>query len=238
MTALTLNSDHLRGDMFNFTPLKTLWASFARPQDYYAAAQTPDWKSSFTPAARLFIALTAIITTLGLLKIFQIETYFHGGVYVGNFSGETRFEPSLISSMDSLFSTAKFSILLMSVSVVISTCLIAAIFPFWGRKLSFAVRQRFIFITMIPSLLLSVALFLFLFQSSPTPADMPKIALAMAPLPLIFCGVTAYRGAFKNMPAHSRLWRSAVLASMIYGCTILFPLITSAITGQVTGYTV
>ena len=150
--------DDFLEDLFglNIKGLKTLLTCFKSPQDYYRAAWSPDWQGKFTPSFRLWFTIIAITF------FFQFFWASPDSIYVedmAQFAEEilarrkasgTVIPEGLTAKMYAL-REVKWSLGLTPLFSALFLILLAIPYRVWGNTTPFIVRQRNIFITIIPS---------------------------------------------------------------------------------------
>lgn len=219
-TGTIVGFDSLLEDIFglNIKGLKSIWALFIRPDDYFRKAKLPEWDNAYTPSFRIWFGITAITTGLRFLWGGQnspmFQTYVEQITLVKeqlavstNSAGETidvsGFDPIAVTNI-----LMKWMFVLMPFCYMGLVALFAVIFKAWGEKLSYTVRLRYLFAIVISGnflILLSLPILLV------TPQEyMPVYSGVGMAIMLIFYIFTAYRGPYKIADAGSRLGLSIV----------------------------
>ncbi|MEP3889106.1 MAG: hypothetical protein ABJN69_01490 [Hellea sp.] len=204
----SVNYDALLNDVLglNLMGLKSLWIAFKNPKRYFHASSFLDWQNTFTPAFRLWFTLVAV-------------TFFFQFFWAGTSSSTLQMAISQIEANSTLpkgvsAETAareflKWSFGFLPLSLASCLFLLAAIYPFWGEKLNFAVRQRRLFIAVIPGTFLAIFSTVAL-GTAPLKFFLPLIILTYG-LSFILDALTAYRGAFEVDSKAGRLGRAVGL---------------------------
>jgi len=201
--------DALIGDIFglNIRGLKSLWISIKNPRAYYRSALSLDWQDKFTPAFRLWFTLIA------LTFFFQFFWAGANSATIENTMSQIDAStlPDGVSTRGAALEISKWSFGFLPFTFIFCLFVLAAIFPFWGEKTNFVVRQRKIFITIIPGTLLAIAMTL---SFGAIPAAYFWYFLTLSYAVTFFCdSITAYRGAYSGISRSGKLWRAISLAT-------------------------
>lgn len=214
----SINYDALLNDVFgvNLMGLKSLWVSFRNPKFYFKASSFLDWQNKLTPAFRLWFTLVAL-------------TFFFQFFWAGNSSSTLQMAisqleatpnlPEGVSAEIAAREYLKWSFGFLPFTLAACLFLLAAIFPFWGEKLNFAVRQRRLFITIIPGTFLAIFSTVAL-GTAPLTFFLPLIVLTYG-LSFFLDSLTAYRGAFIIRSKIGRLWRAVMLGFAVFLTSLL-----------------
>lgn len=215
-----ITSEEVLEDVFglNILGLKSLLACFRRPQDYYAAARDPQWTQAFTPAFRLWF------TGVALTLFFQFLWAGQNSALIENYTSQLESMGTLpddVSPKAAALEFARWSVGYLPFSLVFCLFVFAWAYRGWGKKMSFALRQRYVFISIIPSTYLLIPLMIVV--SLATTINTIIAMLGTYVVGACLDSLTSYRGAFSNNSKWGRLWRSILFA--------LCALLTSLIAG-------
>jgi hypothetical protein len=217
--------DSLLEDIFglNIKGLKSIWALFVRPVDYFRKAKLPEWDNAYTPSFRIWFGITAITTGLRFLwggeNSPMFQTYLEQITLVKeqlavstNRAGETidvsGFDPITVTNI-----LMKWIFVLMPFFFMGLVALFAVVFRSWGEKLSYTVRLRYLFAIVITGNFLTL-LSLPVLLVTPK-AYMPIYSGIGMLIMLIFYISTAYRGPYKINGAGSRLGMSIIVGTVM-----------------------
>lgn len=192
-----LPADALAEDLLglNLRGLRSVRVLWVHPRRYFAAAETLDWEGTYTPSIRLWLSFFALYS---FMKVWWI-----GGnagmidAYASGFANAGMVLPEHVTFEQVGREAALFAFGLAPVLQIISMVVLSLIYPFWGRKTSLALRQRFLFATIIPGAsLMPVFMTAMVFVPS---AWLTAYGIALAVVTLILDSQTAYRGAYGNL---------------------------------------
>ena len=220
--------DDAAQDLFglNIRGLKSIWALWVHPRRYFTAAQDPDWQKRFTPSIRLWLSLVALMSFLQFLWIGSDTPLVQ--IYAQGFKDGGAVPVEGMTHQDLGERAALWIYGITPVFQAIALIILALIYPFWGQKTSFALRQRYLFATIVPSATLMLSLLPAMGQMS---IEMvANFGFVIAVIAYITDFATSFRGAFAGKSTGGRLWRSALLA----GVMLLFNAVT-AILVQIAG---
>jgi hypothetical protein len=205
-----VSADDIVQDLFglNLRGLRSIWTLVVRPRHYFEAATYADWQGRFTPSVRLWLSLLAIFS---LLKVWFISADSPlVAAYADGFRA-ARVMPVEGETFESLGQAAAlWTFGLVPFLQFAAMFLIATIYPIWGEKTNFALRQRYLFGIVTPSA--TLGLFLVIAMVLVPPSLITAYAFAMAAVSFIVDTVTGARGVFGSRGAAGRLWRAALLA--------------------------
>lgn len=204
-----LRLDDFIEDVFglNIRGLKSVWVLFVRPRDYFEAALEPDWKDRFTPSIRLWLSIMAVM-------------FFFKFFWAGSQSATMTFTeqllqqqaealPAGLTAREAALRITKWYIAFLPFTSLIGYALLGLVWPFWGRKAGFTLRQRLVFAVIIPSTVLNVVFTLLMgLASMQSFLWIMTVAFSVS---LLADSLTAWRGAFAHLPVVQRLWRTAAL---------------------------
>lgn len=216
--AQRVSVDDVVQDLFglNLRGLRSIWTLIARPRRYFEAATYADWQGRYTPSVRLWLSLLAIFSLLKVWFISEdsplVAAYAHGfrAAGVTPIAGET-FES--IGQAAALWTFGLVPILQFA-----AMFLLAIVYPAWGEKTNFALRQRFLFGILTPSS--TLGLFLVVAMVLVPPSLITVYAFALAAVSFTVDTVTGARGAFASRGGWGRLWRAALLALVVAALNI------------------
>ena len=204
----------------NIRSAKTLWIIFKAPADYFKAATTPDWRQQYTPSMRLWIGLITVSVALQFFwakpngAFMQLlKECLMGGMKAGaesngksiNFEG-LNFDVLILNMM-------KTHTLILPFIFIFLMSFLALIYRAWGQKLSYVVRQRYIFAVIVPAtfiVLISTLLMTFLDSEIYKIISIIQIFVMIG---LYF--LTAYRGPYAHMEVGEKIGRSIFLSLSI-----------------------
>jgi hypothetical protein len=209
-------------DMFglNMRGLKTLKLSFTNPKVLYEAARSSDWEGKYTPSFRLWFSIIAFIFFLQFFWAnpegaitenitIQAEQFL---TQIKNSGGTI---PANVTAKIIATKYMKWYLWLAPIFSAIFLVCLAIPYRAWGKTTPFVIRQRNIFLTILPSTALS-----FIFIVANTFGGIEKIlaiSLFTSVLTAIIDLITAYRGAFPD----KSIWRSIALALAIQAANLI-----------------
>lgn len=204
----------------NIRSAKTLWITFKKPADYFKAATTPDWRQQYTPSMRLWVGLITVSVALQFFWAKPNGAFMQllkeglmGGMKAGaesngksiNFEG-LNFDVLILNMM-------KTHTLILPFIFIFLMSFLALIYRAWGQKLSYVVRQRYIFAVIVPAtfiVLISTLLMTFLDSEIYKIISIIQIFVMIG---LYF--LTAYRGPYAHMEVGEKIGRSIFLSLSI-----------------------
>jgi len=206
----------------NIRSAKTLWAMFKNPSDYFTAARTPDWRQRYTPSLRLWLGLMTIMVALQFIwarpdgSFMQaMKGAIEGGLNTGIESGSGRNIDLTGFDFDAvLISTMKLHTLIYPFIFVVAMSFLGLIYRAWGVRLSYVVRQRYIFAVIVPATVIGLISTIFMTFVSQDVYLMIGIAQTFLILALYF--LTAYRGPYAHMDGSEKIGRSIFLTICIF----------------------
>lgn len=206
----------------NIMGLKSLWQCFINPRAYFRASRYLDWQGKFTPSFRLWFTLVAI-------------TFFFQFFWAGSTSATLQVAisqleagaslPEGVTSKMAAKEFLRWSFGFLPFILAFCLFLLAACISFWGDRLSFAERQRRLFIIVIPSTFLSIFLTIAL-GVAPMEHFAPLLILTYAGA-FILDSLTAYRGAFEVPSAGGKIWRAMILGVLTLVTSLLAGLLSN-----------
>ena len=217
--ASDLSLDSIAEDLFglNIRGVKSIYTAWRRPRDYFAAAKSPDWHEKFTPSMRLWLSFFALFSAL---KFWWFGT--NEGM-IGAFA--TGFENAGLALTDGLtYRDVGAEAVLwvfgwIPILQIVSMIILAMLYRAWGERTTLALRQRYLFIVMIPSAsMMPVFLTIMLFVP-PSLISLYGVFLAFAAFIIDF--QTGYRGGFASASAKGRALRAGILAFVLVSINTL-----------------
>ena len=217
-------------DLFglNIRGLKTLKLSFTNPKVLYEAARSSDWEGKYTPSFRLWFSIIALIF---FLQFFwanpegaiaeNIVTQAEQILTQIKDSGGTI--PANVTAKIIATKYMKWYLWLAPIFSAIFLVFLALPYRVWGKPTPFVIRQRYIFLTILPSTALSL-----IFIVANTFGGVEKIlaiSLFTSVLTVMIDLITAYRGAFPD----KSIWRSIALALAIQAANLIGLIFAAAI---------
>ncbi|MEL7541208.1 MAG: hypothetical protein AAGJ51_09925, partial [Pseudomonadota bacterium] len=205
-----LSLDSIAEDLFglNLRGLRSILVAWRKPRDYFEAARTPDWKGKYTPSIRLWLSFFALFSALKFWW-FGTNAGMVGAFAIG-FEDAGLVLPDGLTYQDVGAEAVLWVFGWVPVLQIVSMVLLAMVYRAWGERTTLALRQRFLFAVMIPSVsLMPVFLTIMLF----VPTGMITaygVFLAIAAFSIDF--QAGYRGGFSNVSKTGRAWRAGVLA--------------------------
>ena len=208
-----LSYDSMAEDLFglNIRGLKSIFTAWTRPRAYFAAARTPEWSDKFTPSIRLWLSFFALFSALKFWWFGSNEGMI--GAFATGFENAGLPLPEGVTYKD-VGKEAVLSVFGWIPAIqIISMFLLSLVYPFWGERTTVALRQRYLFIIVIPSasvmpLFLSIMLFV--------PQNMiSAYGVLLAVVAFIIDFQTGYRGAFAGVSRFGRAWRAGLLALVV-----------------------
>ncbi|RFB04235.1 hypothetical protein [Parvularcula marina] len=208
-----ISVDDAAQDLFglNIRGLVSIWALWAHPRRYFAAAQEPDWQKYFTPSIRLWLSLVALMSFLQFLWIGSDTPLVQA--YVQGFKDGGAVPVEGMTHQDMGEQAALWIYGITPIFQAIGLVFLALIYPFWGQKTSFALRQRYVFATVVPSA--TLMLFILPSMGQMSIELVAKFGFVIAVIAFLTDFTTSFRGAFVGKSTGGKLWRSALLAGVI-----------------------
>jgi|GEM_PF-1840255 len=237
-----VGSEELLEDVFglNIRSFHSLWALITRPYDYFRAAKTPTWEIQtrgapevFTPSLRLWLGLMTIMVALqfiwggeGSLFITKMMENSKTGFELGynSSSGGEEVGPLDIDWKKITQGTMDFNLIAYPFVLLILFAIMSTFIRFWGERLSYVVRLRFLFAVLLPASVFN------LFATLSLPLIPPSLFTVFTTSQLIVTFLlyvwTAAQGPFKTMSMDDRLPRSLVLAVLLILALIVAQMIS------------
>lgn len=208
-----LSYDSMAEDLFglNIRGLKTIFAAWTRPSAYFAAARTPNWCEKFTPSIRLWLSFFALFSALKLWWFGSNEGMI--GAFATGFENAGLLLPEGVTYKD-VGTEAVLSVFGWIPAIqIVSMFFLSLVYPVWGERTTVALRQRYLFIIVIPSasvMPLFLSMMLFVPQNL-----MSAYGVLLAVVAFIIDFQTGYRGGFSAAPKFGRVWRAGLLALVL-----------------------
>ena len=224
----TLPLDAVAEDLFglNLRGLRSVRAAWTEPRRYYDAARSLDWSGRFTPSIRLWLSFFALYSAL---KFWWIGG--NGGMieaYAAGFAKAGVIVPTGRTIQDIGREAVLWVFGVIPILQIVTMMFVSMVFPFWGEPTTLALRQRYFFVTLIPSTSL-MPVFLSVMVFVPSDAlTAYGVALALVAFAVDF--QMGLRGGFANLRPVSRAWRAGLLAFIVVGLNVL-----TSIAAQIVG---
>jgi len=231
---LKIGLEEFLEDVFglNIRSAITIWFLFKNPSIYFQAAKTKDWQQRFTPSLRLWLGLMTIMVALQFIwarpdgSLMQhmkeamksglntgIQSTSEKSVNLDNFD----FDAAIIAMM-------KLNTLIYPFIFVIAMSLLALIYRAWGTRLSYVVRQRYIFAIIVPATVIGLISTILMTFVSREIYMVISIVQTLAILAIYF--LTAYRGPYAHMDVGEKVGRSIFLTICIFVMILVAQLIS------------
>ena len=195
----------------SFRSFKTL---FTKPAAYFNGAKSPDWQNgTYTPSPRLWLGLTAIIIALRFIWGSENSAYMKELVAAfreGGITGDGAAHDWEKVTQQMIDTTLFFS----PIAVIFVLLVLATFLRFWGEKLSYFTRLRFLFAALIPSAVLSIIYYLIV---AILPA--PYHTLTYAFFAIMSFGVITWMiacGGMQNYVGRKKWVRAVLMTAIIY----------------------
>jgi len=205
-----------------FRSLKTL---LVRPADYFRAAKTLDWKDqSFTPSPRLWLAIIALTVATRFIWgdpdgafMQAMQENLERGFKQGAGEKADKFAsfdwPAII---ERIFNISMF----VQPFIIIAMIMLLAVFiRFWGERLNYVVRLRYLFAIIIPASAVNFVITLGLVALAGNAVIWVSLVQVAVIFVLYTC--TALLGPFKGQPRDSAIPKSIVLAIILFVVVII-----------------
>lgn len=229
-----LPMDALAEDLFglNLRGLRSVRVLWARPKRYFAAARTLDWNDTYTPSIRLWLSFFALYS---LLKVWWIgDSAGMIGAYAAGFAQSGLPLPEGMTFEDVGKETVLWVFGLLPVLQIVSMVALSLVYPFWGEPTTTALRQRYLFATIVPSAsLMPVFMTIMVF----VPANwLAEYGASLAIITFLIHFQTGYRGAYSGVTGLSKVWRAGLLAVTVVAlnvaCSIVAQIAGILVTAQ------
>jgi len=221
-------------DLFglNIRSFKSIWQLFRNPAPYFTAAKTADWNNqSFTPSMRIWLGLMAILVALQFLWASPDTAIFEAAVENMRKGLEQNPNSNIdINAIDfnSIVDRMMKLQLVFQPFVLITIFTLSATFiRFWGEKLSFVVRTRYIFAVIIPASVVNV--FINVGLGFASPELLMPISIVQFAIMILLYATTAYFGPYSEHPLDQRIPKTIVLTGVLLILVILSGLITTVL---------
>lgn len=222
-----LSWDSIAEDLFglNIRGVQSIIAAWRAPRDYFAAAKTPDWKEKYTPSIRLWLSFFALFSALKFWWLGANAGMV--GAFASGFENAGLNLPDDVTYQDVGAETALWVFGWVPVVQIVSMVFLALVYNAWGERTTLALRQRYLFMVMIPSAsLMPVFLSIMVF----VPQGMISaygIFLALAAFLIDY--QAGYRGGFSKVSKRGRAWRAGLLALVLVTINTLTSIATQIV---------
>ena len=208
-----LSMDSIAEDLFglNIRGLRSIAAAWTKPRHYFAAARVPDWQDKYTPSIRLWLSFFALFSALKFWWFGTNEGMI--GAFATGFSEAGLQLPDGVSYEDIGAETVLWVFGWIPVIQIVSMLLLSVIYTAWGERTTLALRQRNLFIVMIPSASVMPVFLTGMLMVPQSMISVYGVFLALAAFLIDF--QAGYRGAFSNVSRAGRLWRAGLLALLL-----------------------
>jgi len=211
--------DDMAEDIFglNVRGIRSIGTSWINPGEYFRSALGSNWDGRFTPSIRLWFSLIALASLLQFIWIGSDTPLV--SAYADGFrnAGVTLTSGLTFEALGERAALWIYAIAPVFQLLLFLLCL--AFIPLWGRKTTYSLRVRFLFIAMIPSGSLMAA---FLPAMALVPAThLTALGLILGVATFFLDAITSYRGAFPELRTFARIWRSALLAAIILALNVV-----------------
>lgn len=223
-----LGADALIEDIFglNIRGLGTIKDMIAAPRIVYEAARAADWAGRYTPSIRLVFSLVALMSFFRFLWAGEDTPFVEAIV-----EGLATAEPNLSSeelrkkAMDLVAAYAAA----LPIVWVAAHLAVATVLRVWGRGTKAVLRIRLYFLTIVPSMTLTLA-FTFLMPFVGQNAVAFNLALIVAVV--LLDGATAMRGGVAGK-GHRKIARAASFAAAALIAGVAANVLATIISGLV-----
>ncbi len=232
----SIGFDNLIGDVFglNIKGLKTIWTLFRHPEKYFKAAKTAEWENDYTPSFRVWFGIMAITTGLQFIWGSKTSPFYnaflkqisavpeqykrghsHGGKHDTSHITYEAFDADAITQI-----YLKWYFVFTPFMIIVCFALLALIFRAWGEKLTYVVRIRYLFASIVTGSFIGLVWAL---GSITVPQD-HFMLINLAGTFLMFGAFiyTIYSGAFASVETGERIGRTIFTTFML----ILFYIIS------------
>ncbi|WP_371396385.1 hypothetical protein [Fretibacter rubidus] len=201
----------------NFRTVKTLWASFKNPIDYFQAALAANWQNKYTPSIRLLLGIGAITVATHFLWAKPNGNFIeiiHEAVIAGLEDGyaahaHQNLDFSNVDIRHSLSEAMKLAMVIYTPIYIALLSLFAWIYRGWGEDLSYVVRQRYVFALAIPAAVFGVIWSIITIPFSGIIYDVMTYGQIIVLVLILF--VTAIRGPFGHLKKSDAFGKAFIL---------------------------
>lgn len=237
----------------NIRSVKSIWTLLIRPAEYFKAAKSPDWTGwKYTPSPRLWLGLIAILVALRifwggsnsqLIQQFadQAQAGFETGV---NSNPDVQIPEGALAEIDwtaTVNKTFDVMFVIQPILFILIFALLALIMRYWGERLSYYTRLRYLFGIVITATAFNLITTLLLPLLPQSFAPFVSLLQVLALLGLYFW--TSYAGALHAVIGARRVWLAlatsvilmivvmliSMIAMIISMAFVMFPEVQSAI---------
>lgn len=200
-------------DLFglNIRGLKSIYVAWTRPRAYFASARTPEWSDRYTPSIRLWLSFFALFSALKFWWLGSNEGMI--GAFATGFANAGLSLPEGMTYEDVGTEAVLWIFGWIPILQIVSMFLLSLIYAVWGERTTVALRQRYLFIILIPS---ASVMPLFLSIMLLVPQNMMSAyGVFLAAVAFIIDFQTGYRGGFSGISRMGRAWRAGLLAFIL-----------------------
>ncbi|WND02012.1 hypothetical protein QGN29_10685 [Temperatibacter marinus] len=202
--------------------LKSIYALWVKPREYFQAAKQANWNNIYTPSVRLWLFFFALFS---VLKFWWLENNpAMIGAYIVGFEEARLTEPEGVSFEEIAQEMLQLTFAILPFLQIAVLGLLSFVYPFWGRPLSRALRQRYFFAIMIPSASLMPVLLTGMVFITSEYIELYSYSLALTAFLLHF--MVSYRGVFYDFTLGKRLFLSGLMAFVVVALSTLLGVVT------------
>lgn len=195
----------------NIRGLKTLATVILKPRRYFTAAADPDWYGLYTPSIRLWLSVVAIIFFFRFFWGAQASPLIEA--MESQLAGSGLPLPEGMTYADAALEVGQLYFALSPVFMAVIYSLLGAVWPFWARKTSLPLRERFLFAAILPSTVFVLITTLLL---AVVPAqNVVAFSFVSVGVSALIDAQTLFRGAYTGQGLFGRLWRAGLLAVVL-----------------------
>lgn len=208
-----LSFDSMAEDLFglNIRGLKTISAAWTRPRAYFAAAKTHEWSDKYTPSIRLWLSFFALFSALKFWWFGSNEGMI--GAFATGFENAGLLLPEGVTYEDVGTEAVLWVFGWIPALQIVSMVLLSLVYPIWGERTTVTLRQRYLFIIIIPSASLMPVFLSIMLLVPQTMMSAYGVLLAVVAFTVDF--QTGYRGGFSSVSRMGRAWRAGLLALIL-----------------------
>lgn len=220
----SISVDDLAGDLFslNIRGLRSIATVWARPRQYFDAAEEKEWTERYTPSVRLWLSLIALSSLLQVIWLSPtspiVMAYAEGFGDAGLVLPDGLTFPALGEEAALLIFTA------FPIVQLLTFLLILPLFRVWGRDTTFSLRVRYGFAMMIPSASLMMIIL-------PSMAGLPSgwassFGWVIGLVAMCVDTTTVYRSGVPGSGWAGRWLRSILIAAIVLGLNVIMHAVT------------
>lgn len=207
----------------SFKSLRSIWLLFKNPLTYFSAAKSPFWFNRFSPSFRIYAGLIAITT--GMKFLYRDENSPMVKIYKQQFdqvkaqlAEQGKLEGPKLEAFDTTalsIGTLKWYFVISPIAMVVSYSLLGLLYWGYGEKLNPVVRIRYVFAILIPASIIGMLSVIPTYYLPTRFAGVTSFA-GLAIMVLVIW-LTAYRGAFENVPTKGgKAGRATAISALIF----------------------